>query len=121
MWMGFGLLYAFVMAFDEEAVFRYLLPKVAGLGDIVSNIFFGLFHFFVLYAETSILLDAGKITEIMQWSIITFDVITLVGLGFVWAWMRDHAGGIIGSTGSHFAYNCAKYGVLTALMAGVLL
>lgn len=94
---GFGLLHGLVKAYIEEVVFRWILPIQAGLGPVVSSVLFGVFHFGV-YAMQGI---------VQSIPIIMF----LMGLGFVWhliAWHVKIGGkplGIMGSTGSHYAWN----------------
>jgi len=99
--LGFGLLHSFVKAFNEEVIFRGVLPKIMGGGlwpDIISSVLFGLFHVAVTGAA---------------W----YAIIFLSVLGFVWAMMRNYIG-IMGTTGSHFAYNLAALGVLPKLFGG---
>jgi len=101
--VGFGILYGFVKAFIEEVIFRKLLPKVMGLGDLISNVLFGLFHVSML---TMMGLSGTQLLT-------GFIVLTLLGL--IWAKIRD-IGGIMGSTGSHLAYNLAVLGNLPAVL-----
>lgn len=101
--IGYGILYGFVKAFIEEVIFRRILPKVVGLGDLISNILFGLFHISMLtmYGFTGVQL------------VLAFALLTMLGL--IWAKVRD-IGGIMGSTGSHLAYNLAVLGSLPAVL-----
>lgn len=97
--LGFGLLHAMVKAFDEELIFRGVLPTFLGgsiYADILSSVFFGLFHFAVTGADL-------------------FAMIFLMGLGFVWALLRRRMG-LLASTGSHFAYNLMALGVLPMII-----
>lgn len=103
--MGFGLLHGFVKAFDEEIVFRYLLPKVARLGDAISSLLFGFFHFgiFMMFGLT--------------WYEAIIPVVILTGLGYLWAKMRDNKYiGLLGSTGSHYAFNLGAFKILEKII-----
>ena len=104
--LGFGALHAFVKAYIEEDVFRSALPQAAGLGDFVSNILFGLFHF-------SMLMTVGGLTLETIW----LPIIVLISLGMIWSVVRNHFG-IMGSTGSHFAWNLFAFGALTSIFVG---
>jgi hypothetical protein len=95
---GFGFLHAFVKAFNEEVIFRQILPIVAGLGDIISNVLFGIFHIAVVISQLSLLK-----MPVTFWTVAA-PVGILVVLGFLWAKIRDRFG-LMGATGSHFAYN----------------
>lgn len=106
---GFGALHGLVKAYIEEEVFRNLLPKAGKLGDVISNILFGAFHLAVL-----VTIRGYAITEIM------LPVAVLVILGLGWAKMRNGFG-IMGSTGSHFAWNIFAMGLLVnVLVPGVV-
>lgn len=97
--LGFGFLHSFVKAFNEEIIFRGVLPKVMGgstTAGVVSSILFGVFHFAV---------TGGSI----------FAIAFLSVLGFIW-WLVYKRFGLFGSTGSHFAYNLAALGVLSKLI-----
>jgi hypothetical protein len=102
--LGFGLLHGFVKAFIEEIVFRYYLPMVAGLGDILSSVIFGLFH-------TTVALMSGVATPITA-------IIGLMVMGYVWSLVRrlfqnqGIGAGIAASTGSHFGYNIVVLGLI---------
>lgn len=104
---GYGLLHGFVKAYIEEVIFRWVLPFKAGLGPILSNIGFGLFHVGVLAIQGTPLTGA-----------IFVPVMILTGLGFAWhllAWKVNIFGkplGIMGSTGSHYAYNLFALGAI---------
>jgi hypothetical protein len=106
--LGFGALHAFVKAYIEEDVFRNALPIHAGLGDIISNILFGVFHFAVLVNVRGL----GMIQAI-------FPIVILVILGLIWSRVRNGFG-IMGSTGSHFAWNLFAFGVLGKIFTGGL-
>jgi len=102
--ISFGFLYAFVKAFIEEVIFRWVLPVTVGLGAIVSSILFGAFHFGVL-----MITGAPLQTVIIA-------MIFLSILGYVWCRMRDVVGknnpnGLMVTTGSHFGYNLIALGV----------
>ncbi len=97
--LGFGFLHSMVKAFNEEIVFRGVLPKIMGgsiYADIISSVTFGVFHF----AVTGV-----------NW----MAMFLLMGLGFVWVLVRNRFG-LMGSTGSHFAYNLGVLGVLPQLI-----
>jgi len=99
--LGFGLLHSFVKAFNEEVIFRGVLPKLIGgtmVADVVSSIVFGVFHVAVTGAS---------------W----YAIIFLSILGFIWSQMRRYIG-VMGTTGSHFAYNLSALGVLPKLLGG---
>ena len=99
--LGFGFLHGLIKAFDEEIIFRGVLPKIMGgsrYADMVSSVIFGVFHLAVSGANI-------------------FVMFMLMGLGFVWSLMRDRFG-LMGSTGSHFAYNLAALKVLPKIFGG---
>jgi membrane protease YdiL (CAAX protease family) len=104
LFIGFGLLYAFVKAYIEEVVFRYYLPQVVGLGDIISSVLFGLFHLSVAYL-TGI---AAPMTAILG----------LMVMGYIWSMVRRMfqsqgiGAGLAASTGSHFGYNLIALGLI---------
>jgi hypothetical protein len=101
--LGFGILHGFIKAYIEEDVFRDALPN-AGLGDLVSNVLFGLFHlsiFFTVYGFTLIQAGAGAVT--------------LFILGIAWSQIRNNFG-ILGSTASHLAWNMFAMGTLGILI-----
>jgi len=91
--LSFGFVYAFVIAFWEEMIFRDILPKGFGLSDVTANITFAFFH---LAALTAII---GFNLMLMMTAFIV-----LFSLGMVWAQVRDRFG-IMASVGSHAAYN----------------
>ena len=104
--LGFGFLHGFVKAFNEEVIFRGVLPMIMGGSvkasiyvDVISSVAFGVFHL----AVTGVNIYA---------------MIFLSALGFVWAMVRNRFG-IMGSTGSHFAYNLGVMGVLPVILGGV--
>lgn len=97
--LGFGFLHALVKAFNEEVLFRAVFPRIMGntiWAGIISSILFGIFHL----AVTGVSIIA---------------VIFLSCLGFVWYLVYKRFG-LMGSTGSHFAYNLAVLGVLPTLI-----
>ncbi len=103
--LGFGALHGFIKAYIEEEIFRNQLPR-AGFGDIWSAIIFGAFHLGVLFAIRGLTL-----------SVIWFPVLVLIFLGLGWAIMRNYIG-IMGSTGSHFAWNMFAMGILFSVISG---
>lgn len=103
--LGFGFLHSFVKAFNEELIFRDVLPSIMGNGmvasiyvDIVSSLAFGVFHL----AVTNVNILA---------------MLFLSALGFVWSQVYKRFG-LMGSTGSHIAYNLAVLGVLPKMFGG---
>jgi len=118
--IGFGVLHAFVKAYIEESVFRWALPKYAGLGDILSSVLFGLFHLSILVSFTiPSMVAAGTLTDMgaMNWTYAGMPVITLTALGVGWSKVRDTIG-VIGSTGSHTAWNMFALGILPRIFMG---
>jgi len=81
--LPFMLLFAFVVGYTEELIFRGTLP--AFLGDVVSNVLFGVFHLFAY---------SGNI-----WSILI-----AIAFGFGFAFTRDQFG-LMGAVGMHTAWN----------------
>lgn len=106
--LGFGALHAFVKAYIEEDVFRSALPIKAGLGDIISSILFGIFHF-------AVLVTVRGLTPVQA----LLPIAVLIGLGLLWSRVRDGFG-ILGATGSHFAWNLFAFGVLGKIFTGGL-
>ena len=104
--IGFGILYAFVKAFVEEAIFRHILPDVAHLGHVISNVLFGLFHVFMLSMKP----DSTAVSVVVG-------AVALMCLGFAWSLIKKRFG-VLGSTGSHFAWNLHVFGVLGNLIGG---
>lgn len=98
---GFGFLHSLVKAFNEEVIFRGVMPQFFGKGyiaDIISSVAFGVFH---------VAVTGGA------WTAIIF----LSALGFIWTMVKNKFG-VMGSTGSHFAYNLSVLGVLPKLLGG---
>jgi len=103
---AFAFLHSFVGAYIEELVFRYFLPVVANLGDIISSLLFGLFHI-------GVRIMSG---DPLPW----LSIAVLTALGLVWAIIRGrHMGngrfsglGLMGATGSHFAWNVIAFGLI---------
>ena len=91
--LGFGLFHAFVKAFIEETVWADILKK--RIGKLGSAITFGLFHLAVTFT-------VGGINFIA--------IAMLMILRFIWDSIHDRYG-IMGSTGSHFAYNSFVMGM----------
>lgn len=89
---GFGMLH-FIKAFIEETVWADILKKRAG--PWVSVVTFGLFHLAVTYSVGGI--NYGAIAVLMV-------------LRYVWDMVYDRYG-VMGSTGSHFAYNAMVMGM----------
>lgn len=103
---GFGFLHAGVKAYIEEIVFRWVLPIGFGLGDIIANISFGVFHLGVLSValmSTGIAMEAAIVASIIP-------MVSLIILGIVWSQLRNW-GGLSASMGSHYAYNLIVLGV----------
>lgn len=91
--LGFGLLHGFVKAFIEEEVWADKLKK--HIGPVGSALTFGLFH-------VSMTLVSGGVNYAA--------IVLLTALRFVWDKIYDRFG-VMGSTGSHFAYNAAVMGM----------
>jgi len=117
--LGFALLWGFVKAYIEEIVFRWVLPKVAGLGDIVSNILFGAFHASVLFANATIMVKSGTMTSVQVIPYVLLGASILGILGYAWSKVRDTQFGLMGAVGSHTGYNLAVLGVLPILFGSV--
>ena len=83
--LGFGIFHAFVIAYTEEVIFRWVLPIQLKLGDLWSNVLFGLFHLAVYNANIVAVLFA-------------------IVLGFVFSAIRARFG-LMSSIGVHTAYN----------------
>lgn len=118
--LGFGVLHAFVKAYIEESVFRWALPKYFKLGDIISNIIFGIFHLSILLVFTiPSMIAEGTLVEAgaLNWTYAIAPVITLIILGLAWSQVRDRIG-IIGATGSHTAWNMFALGILPRIFLG---
>lgn len=80
---AFIVLYSFVVAYTEELVFRGVLPRY--FGDIISNIIFSVFHFYV-YSGNYIYLTMAFIAGIV------FSII-------------KNKFGLMGAAGAHAAWN----------------
>jgi len=91
--LGFGLFHAFVKAFIEETIWADILKKRIGIHG--SAITFGLFHLAVTYTALGVNFIAIGI---------------LVILRYIWDFVHDRYG-VMGSTGSHFAYNAFVMGM----------
>lgn len=91
--LGFGLLHGFIKAFIEEEVWADKLKKL--IGPWGSAITFGIFHL-------SVTAISGGVNYIA--------ILLLAGLRLVWDKVYDRFG-VMGSTGSHFAYNAAVMGL----------
>lgn len=102
----FGFIHAFVKAYIEEEVFRGRLSTLLGEGG--QAIVFGLFHFFILLF---VLGWGPSLIAALVW---------LVVLGFVWGLLENRTG-IEGSTGSHFGYNIAVYGMIPFLTGALVI
>jgi len=101
--LPFGITFALAAAYLEERMFRGSWP--AAIGDVGSAILFGVFHIAVLITV------GGLAFPIIP-------VLTLIGLGLFWAKMRS-MGGIMMSSGSHFAYNLWAVGILLLVLGGI--
>ena len=113
--VSLGFMYAFVIAYDEEIIFRDLLPKKLHIPDLIAQPLFGLFHAAALSAVLAQKIASGAIQAAMFWPLLLLGFAVLTALGFMWAFMRDRIT-IYGSTGSHFAYNAYAQGVLGMLI-----
>ena len=91
--LGFGLFHAFVKAFIEETIWADILKK--RIGRYGSAITFGLFHLAVTYTTGGV-------------NFIAIGILML--LRFIWDFIYDRYG-VMGSTGSHFAYNSFVMGM----------
>lgn len=98
---GSGIVLVSMKAFIEEVVFRGALPKT-GLGDIGSNLAFGLFHVATLTARAAF-------DPTFSVALIPVAVLLLVGLGFVWTFFRNSLG-LMGAVGGHIGWNLAALG-----------
>jgi len=94
---GLGLIQAFVVSYTEETVFRGILPNF--LGDIHSNLLFGVFHWAI----------SGSIVFIF----------VAFGAGLCFAFIRDRWS-IWASMGVHSAWNLKMLGLLDPLIKGVI-
>ena len=109
--LAFGLLFAFVKAFDEEVVFRHILQKVAGLGIYIQAIMFGLFHTAMLFA--TVYLVSGMAGVIASMGLLTI-------LGIIWGFMSASGkNGLMLALGSHFAWNLTVLGLAASILPGV--
>ncbi len=117
---GYGMLHGFIKAYIEEDLFRDAIPK-AGLGTIISNILFALFHLSILVMFTIPSWVAEGILPSLgaaNWQYAISPVIMLFILGLIWSQVRKNYG-VLGSTGSHFAYNLFALGTLGMLVGAV--
>lgn len=89
--LGYGIIHSFVKAYTEEVVFRAILPSV-GLGTILSNVLFGVFHLLATDANIAAMLF-------------------LTALGFVFTFFKRYLG-TMGAVGAHVAYNSWVMGIL---------
>lgn len=94
----FMILQAFAVAYTEEIVFRGILANM--LGDITSNVLFGVFHTSVYGASVPLIIIA-------------------VAIGFIFAVIRSKFG-VMGAAGAHTAWNLKAMGILDALIKGVV-
>jgi len=115
--VGFAFLHGFTKAYIEEMVFRDVLPIGLKLGDFISNILFAAFHFAALTRRATLAISIGEMSAVGFWPFVIYGSITLFVLGMIWAYVLRDRVGIMGAVGSHFAYNLAVLGALTALFA----
>lgn len=97
MFWGLGLIQAFVVSYSEETVFRGILPQ--WIGDIYSNVLFGLFHWAVS-------------------SSLWFMLVAIIA-GFAFSFIRDKFS-IYASMGVHTAWNLKMLGLLDPLLKGMI-
>ena len=102
----FGLMHAFVKAYIEEEVFRSRLSTI--LGELGQAIAFGAFHFFILLIVFGF---SPMLVAAMGW---------LAVLGLLWGFIENRFG-IEGSTGSHFAYNLAAFGMIPVIFGALVI
>lgn len=101
--ISFGFLYAFVKAFIEEVIFRWVL--VRKFNPVIASLLFGAFHFGVLAVFGT------------PFTTIIVAVTFLSILGYGWYLLSNWYGkgnpiGLMASTGSHFGYNLVALGVI---------
>ncbi len=106
--LAFGLLFAFIKAYDEEIVFRHILQKVAGLGVYIQAILFGLFHTAMLFATVYVVSGfAGVVASMLLLTI----------LGVIWGIMSASGkNGLMIALGSHFAWNLSVLGLSASIL-----
>lgn len=102
----FGFMHAGVKAYIEEDIFRARLSVM--VGEAGQAILFGLFHFAILWAIFGFTLP---LVLALAW---------LTALGYLWGRLENRTG-IAGSTGSHYAYNLAAFGMLPLIIGGMVL
>ena len=102
----FGLMHAFVKAYIEEEVFRSRLSTI--LGELGQAIAFGAFHFFILLIVFGF---SPMLVAAMGW---------LAVLGLLWGFIENRFG-IEGSTGSHFGYNLAAFGMIPVIFGALVI
>lgn len=98
-----GIIYAFIKAYIEEALFRDLL--MSRIGIVMQAILFGVFHFAVLSV------GGASVFAVL------IGAFFLAALGYIWGVMKQF-GGVFFSTGSHFAWNMHALGILKKIMGG---
>jgi membrane protease YdiL (CAAX protease family) len=97
--LGFGLLHGIVAVFNEEIVFRYVIPSIVGdslMAGVWSSLLFGILHFG--------LRGVGIL-----------GVAVLSMLGFIW-YIAKRSFGLTAAMGSHYAWNLGAYGALSKLI-----
>jgi hypothetical protein len=102
----FGFMHAFVKSYIEEEVFRSRLSVM--IGELGQAIAFGAFHFFILLMVFGF---SPMLIAAMGW---------LAGLGLLWGFVENKFG-IEGSTGSHFAYNLAAFGMVPVIFGALVI
>ena len=81
--LPFMLLFAFVVAYTEELIFRGVLPKF--LGVVLSNVLFGVFHWYAYH---------GNI----------YSILIATVFGFIFSFVAEKFG-LMGAVGMHTAWN----------------
>ena len=81
--LPFMLLFAFVVAYTEELIFRGVLPKF--LGVVLSNVLFGVFHWYAYH---------GNI----------YSILIATMFGFIFSFVAEKFG-LMGAVGMHTAWN----------------
>ena len=102
----FGFMHAFVKSYIEEEVFRSRLSVM--IGELGQAIAFGAFHFFILVMVFGF---SPMLIAAMAW---------LAVLGLLWGKIENRFG-VEGSTGSHFAYNLAAFGMIPVIFGALVI
>ncbi len=123
--LGFGMLHGFVKAYIEEVIFRFAIPTALGStpdnpklsAGVISSVLFGFFHFGVLTATASGLITASILAPDLFWTFVIQNTLILTALGMVW-WFIFNRFGLMGSTGSHLAWNLIALGIFVIPIMG---